>query len=279
MQRFRMVIPALCVLLFFAWGCSSTQTGKDAFKGVKSFYYKHVNTPAQLKFDKSNPLSPYQTTLAQAVAPVDFELEELLRAMDDSDRTPDEEWGKGLLKRFPWLGGVFMVDGRGRKMFSLPLASQRLPDLASLLAEDKQQRPTDLRAVIMQGADGPEVFLAKPVYFQSDLRVLIVCHFDARSLLARYGSPDKFMLLSGKHLLWSSVYTYSETPFYNVDVGALALRNTDDIISNARGEFYWLACYFANIHLVYATPVKGDFSVNTRQMSVLRNARFAGTGK
>lgn len=279
MQRFRIVIPALCVLLFFVWGCSATQSGKDAMKGVRTLYYKHVNKPAQLQFDKSAPLEPYQATLVAAAAPVDFELEELLRAMDDSDRTPDEAWSKALMKRFPWLRGVFIVDGRGRSISRVPATVSRLPDLAPLLALDAKQRPTDLRAAVMPGKDGPELYLAKPVYLQSDLRLLIVCHFDARSLLSRYGSPEKFMLVSGKSLLWSSVYKYSETPFQNADVEAMALSATDGIIGNEIGEFYWLASYFANIRIVYATPVKGSFSVNPRQMNILKDARFARTGR
>lgn len=279
MSRFRIVATALCVLLFFTWGCSSTQGGKNAWKGTRTLYNRHVNKPAKLEFDESTPLKPYQAMLIEAMSDVDFELEELLRAMDDSDRSPDEEWSRGLLKRFPWLSGTFMADGRGRLISRIPDYGRDMVDFSQLLELDPKQRPTDLRAMILPGADGPEVFLAKPVYLQSELRVIIVCHFDMRSLLARFGSPEKFMVLCGQNLLWQSVYNFSETPLSGEDWEELTLKKVDGTLRNASGEFYWLSSFFANIQLVYATPVKGDFSVNPQQMTVLNSPRFAGASK
>ena len=278
MSLFRIAAMALCVLLFFTWGCTSTQGGKNAWKGTRTFYNRHVNKPAKLEFDASDPLKAYQTALVEAIADVDFELVELLRAMDDSDRTPDEEWARGLLKRFPWLRGAFMADGRGRLMSRVPAARQPLPDINVLLASDSKQRPGDLRAAVLPGTDGPELYLAKPVYLQSDLRVIIVCHFDLRSLLARHGLPEKFMVLSGDTVLWPSVYNFAETPLSGMDWNKLPLEDIEGTLKNKTGEFYWLASFFANIQLVYAAPVKGGFSINPQQMSVLRSLRFAGAG-
>lgn len=278
MLRFRTVTLALCVLIFFVFGCTGTQGGKNAMKSTGAIYNKHINKPARLEFDESNPLKAHQKTLVEAVAPVDFELEELLKVMDDSDRSPDEEWAEALIKRFPWVKGIFMADGRGRIMTRIPSSSVALPDFAPLLNMDEKQRPTDLRAAVMPGADGPEIYLAKPVYLQSELRVIIVCHFDVRSLLARHGEPEKFVMLSGNTPLWAGVYTFSETPLNNVDWDKLALQKIDGRLKNEKGEFYWLASFFANIQLVYATPVNGDFSVNPQQMNVLKSPRFAGAG-
>lgn len=278
MSRFRTAIIALCVLLFFAFGCTSTQGGKNAWKSTRTVYNRHVNKPAKLEFDSSSPLEPYQTLLVEAVAEVDFQLEELLRAMDDSDRSPDTEWARELIKRFPWLRGTFMTDGRGRIMSRTPASRQTLPDLSLLLKSDSKQRPADLRAAILPGTDGPEVYLAKPVYLQSELRTLIVCHFDLRSLLARHGQPEKFMVLSGDAVLWPSLYKFDETPLSGENWTELGLEQIDGTLKNKSGEFYWLASFFANIQLIYATPVEGKFSVNPRQISVLKSPRFAGAG-
>lgn len=278
MSRFRIVAVSLCALLFLTVGCSSTQGGKNAWKGTRTFYNRHINRPAQLDFDDSTPLKPYQVTLVEAVSEVDFELDELLRMMDDSDRSPDEEWSRELLKRFPWVSGVFLADGKGRVMSRTPAYGPDLPDFSALLELDPKQRPTDLRAALLPGADGTEVYLAKPVYLQSDLRVVIVCHFDMRALLARHGLPEKFVMLSGPNLLWPGVYTFSETPLHGEDWNKLSLKRTDGVLKNERGEFYWLSSFFANIQFIYAIPVKGDFTVNPQQLAVLRSPRFAGTG-
>lgn len=279
MLRFRTILMALCVLLFFAPGCTQYQGGKNAWKSTSRVYNKYINTPARLKLDESNPLKTYQTTLIQAITDIDFELEELLRAMDDSDRTPDEDWALALMKRFPWLSGTFMADGRGRVMTQVPYSSTPLVDFTPLPETDPKQRQTDLRAAILNGESGPVIYLAKPVYLQEELRVLIVCHFDLRSLMARMGEPERFMVVSGDTLLWSGVYNYAETPVNNTDWNELALKKIDGIVENETGKFYWLASYFANIQLIYSTPVTGDFSVDPKQMTILRSSRFAGTGR
>lgn len=276
MSRFRIVATVLCALLFFVGGCTSTQGGKNAWKSTRTVYNRHINKPAKLKFEDSTPLKPYQVALVDAVSEVDFELEELIRAMDDSDRSPDEEWGRDLMKRFPWLSGAFMADGRGRLMNRLSSSNQPLPDLTPLLEMDPKQRPSDLRAMIAPGTNGSEIFLAKPVYIQSDLRVIIVCYFDMRALLAHYGKPESFMVISGDNVLWSGVYDFSETPLSGENWTTLPLNRTDGTLRNDRGEFYWLASFFANLQFVYATPVKGDFSVNPGQMAVLHSSKFAG---
>lgn len=261
MSRFYYVIMALCVLLFFAWGCTSTQGGKNAWRNTSAFYNKYINTPASLEFDTSDPLKAYQRTLVTAVSAVDFELEELLRAMDDSDRSPDAEWSGELLERFSWLGGVFIADGRGRISGHVSASANPLPDFAPLLSEDTRQRPSDLRAMALKGASGAQIYLGKPVYMQNELRAIIVCYFDVRALLSNYGEPEKFVMLAGDTLLWPGVYAFDELPLGNVDWSSLTLKQTDGTLANENGEFYWLATFFANLRLVYATPVKGNFSI------------------
>lgn len=258
--------------IFFAFGCAGSQGTKNTWRSVKNFHDTYINTPSKLKFDEKEYCEPYQLALSESISEVDYLLDQLMRAMDDSDRDPDEEWLKYMFRNFPWLAGIAITDGQGRSMFHVPEFSLKEFNIGPLLNEPENRRQTELRSYVMESPMGPEIYLAKPVYMQDELRALIVCHFDIRSLLAYAGKPENFVMLTGQTVLWTAVYDVSETPLSDADWPVLGKKGVDGLLRNEKGEFYWLAAYFADMQLVYSMPVKGEFSVNPSQLNVLKQA-------
>ncbi len=271
MSRLYRTLCALCVPVFFIAGCAG-QTSKNLWRNVTDPYYKYINTPAKLRFDNRDLCEPYQITLSQSVADVDYLLEQLSRAMDDSDRSPDEEWVNKMLADFPWLGGIAVTDGKGRIMARVPEYALKEFNLGPLMQEVPRQRPMDLRAYTMESPMGPEIYIAKPVYMQDELRALIVAHFDMRALLAVAGKPENFVMLSSKAILWPSIYDMQQTPLMRDDWDKLGAEDTDGMLKNNVGEFYWVSTYFANMRLFYALPASGQFTVKREQLDILRQA-------
>lgn len=262
----------LCLLLS---GCASTQSVKNVGRGIKDAYAEHVNTPARLALDYGTYAEPYEIELATAITEVDYQLEHLLRAMDDSDRGPDEEWAAGLLRTYPWLSDIMIADGQGRILESMSRKPGTLLPAFPLLVEESGGKRTALRACVLNGLQGPEVYVAKPIYVQNELRALITACFDMRNLLSRAGRPEKFLLFAPASPLWPAGYNLAETPLRNVDWATLGVSDVDGRLRDGKREFYWLSAYFANMRLFYVLPVAGDFSINTGELEALQRRKDA----
>jgi hypothetical protein len=253
----------------FICGCSSSQSSKNLWKDVKGVYTTYINTPASLDLDHGSYCKPHELALVEAMAEVDFQLDLLARAMDDSDRSPDDEWGRAMLASFPWLSGIVVADGGGSVMWSSSAGAASGINWKDLLQKSEGRRQTELRARVLDSARGPEIILAKPVYMRDTPRAVIVSRFNPHDLLIRTGKPEKFVLYAEKKLLWPSVYRIDETPLKGADWTSLGASSVDGRLKNSRGEFYWLSTYLADLRLFYSLPVSGDFSVNARQLDVL----------
>jgi hypothetical protein len=260
-------MPAL-LLLFCAGGCSS-QNFKNMWKDVKGVYTGYFNTPAVLELDHDSYAEPHEIALSDAVSEVDYQLNRLLRSMDDSDRSPDEEWAGDMLRNFPWLSGILLTDGQGGILEVLAGDARRNFSLGALFIEDARQRRTDLRACALAGPERTELYLGKPVYVQDELRVMLIAYFDVLDLLRRAGKPEKFALSTAAVPLWSA-YVLEETPLGDADWEELGESDVDGLIENNRGEFYWLSAYFANLRLFYSLPVAGNFSSNRLALEALK---------
>ncbi|MCL1890200.1 MAG: hypothetical protein FWF99_06865 [Desulfovibrionaceae bacterium] len=258
MLRARLIIGVFCLFTLFAGACASSQGSKNAWKGVRSFYGSHINKSVFLEVDNRVYCAPHEVALVRVMGGVDFQLEQLLRAMDDSDRSPDGEWAEAMFKKFPWLAAVALADGQGRVFESLP-EKGGVNSVETLLNHKPGRNRTDLRALAREGRSGPEFLLAKPVYMQNELRALILCRFNLYDLLRLAGQPDKFVFSTTGGILWPAGYNIEETPLNGVDWENLGANHVDGTLSNARGEFYWLSTYFADLRLYYSLPVAGDF--------------------
>ena len=90
-----------------------------------------------------------------------------------------------------------IADGQGRILESMSRKPGTLLPAFPLLVEESGGKRTALRACVLNGLQGPEVYVAKPIYVQNELRALITACFDMRNLLSRAGRPEKFLLFAG----------------------------------------------------------------------------------
>ena len=274
----RYVLLACMAALAFATGCRPPQTVKNAWKDTRSYYRAYLNTPATLDFDDKGDAEEYQMALGAAVSEFDFQLQELERVLQNSDRNPDPAWVGKMTKRFPWLSGLALTDDAGEPKAQVPADYPKAFEATSLAKVDTKQHLKDLRAFVQTDPLGPELYIGNPVYAGGDFRGLIVAHFDPRVLIARTADPGKFMIACPQGVIWPGLYDPESTPVAAIEWGEVVKDRSYGTVSNANGTFYWVARYVGNLPLIYAVKVKGDFPKNTDNLSALVAANSFALG-
>jgi hypothetical protein len=260
-------ICILCLVAFSA--CDNNQGIKDFWKDTKGYYNKYLNTPAQFELMDASAHPAFMLALGSGMSVIDEELRQLMRIMDDSDRGPNNEWAMGVFKRFPWLAGLAILEGDGSITAKIPEYSLKEFDAQPLFTEDPKQRRSSLRAYVQQSPLGPEIYVAKPVYMGDELRAMVVAHFDIRALLARNKDAANFVITTTETVLWAGIYDIDQTPIPKADWKNLTTSDVSGTLSNEHGRFYWSYSYFANLPIVYALPVEGDFPTIPEQLEAL----------
>ncbi|GHV54420.1 lipoprotein [Deltaproteobacteria bacterium] len=260
-------------------GCRTPQTVKDAWKGTRSYYYEYLNTPAMLDFNDKGGITDYQAAIGEAIADFDMRLQELERAMQNSDRKPDAEWVTAMTKRFPWISGIALTDENGIPRAKVPTVFPKPFEIGSLLDVDPKQQIKDLRAFVQENALGPEIYLGNPVYLGGEFKGVITVHFDPRVLLARTGDPGKVMIAGPKGIIWPGAYDPASTPLANVDWAEMVRKNYSGKVTNERGAFYWICRYFGNLPLIYAIRIEGNFPTTEKNMLGLAAAETYAIGQ
>ncbi len=265
-------------MLVLVTGCRPPQTVKNALKDTRSYYRAYLNTPATLDLDNKGGCEEYEVALGAAVSEFDFQLRELERVLQNSDRNPDPAWVGKITKRFPWLAGVALADNTGEARAKVPVDYPKPFEVTALTKVDTKQHLKDLRAFVQEDPLGPEIYIGNPVYSGSDFKGVVVVHFDPRTLIARTTDPGKFMIASPQGVLWPGLYEPASTPVAAVKWGEVVKDSSYGTISNANGTFYWVARYVGNLPLIYAIKVKGEFPQNTDNLSALTVANDYALG-
>lgn len=234
--------------------CGKSQMVKDSWKFTSRQYRNYLNTPASLDMEDKGSCEVYELALGEAVISVDGELEKLIRAMENSDHNPDQNWVMSMLGRLPWLSGVALVDKEGTVVAQYPEFFAKTFDPSPLLEPDPKQRMGDLRAYIQKADAGPEVYVANPVYGGEDMRGLIVAYFDPRALVTMSNDPGSFILASPSGVIWPGRYG-SGSVVGSQDWGAILTRQSCGIIGDSKTGFFWTTRYVGNLPIVYAMPV------------------------
>lgn len=236
-------------------GCGLSDT--QAWKSSRRFYYSHVNTPARLDLSEPASLSEADSRLAVRLMAVDGQLTGLERALEALGAAPDSAGVHDLLRRFPWLSGLTLVDATGSVLAAEPAASLKRLDYTPLLEAAPETSPRALRATVQDTPLGPEVLLARPFLAGSEVQSLLVASFDFRSLLPYVSSPGDLVVRSPEVLLWTGDLYYDDTPLAGTDWTALLARRSHGLLAPASGQsgsFVWLVRYLGGQALVFATP-------------------------
>lgn len=276
MQRFLFVLVSVALLVLV--GCRTPQTVKDAWKGTRSYYYEYLNTPAQIDLDSRGNVQDYQAALGFAVADFDVQLQELERALQNSDRNPDAAWVSAFTTRFPWISGVALTDEEGIPRAQIPPEFAKPFDIGPLIEVDPKQQIKDLRAYVKDDPLGPEIYVGNPVYVGAEFRGVITVHFDPRVLLARASDAAQVVIAGPGGIIWPGIYDPAATPLAGIDWAERVKSNVYGIERNEFGAFYWICRYLGNLPLIYAIRIQGDFPVQEENLRSLVEANNFAIG-
>lgn len=254
MQRVFLLVLA-GILTFAAIGCGKSQTVKDSWKFTTRQYRTYLNTPASVDLSDKGSCEMYELALGEAVLGMDMELQKLIRAMENSDHNPDQNWVMGMMGRFPWLSGVALADGTGAIVAQYPEIFAKPFDIAPLLEADPKQRPGALRAYAKPDESGAEIYLANPVFGGEEMRGIIIAHFDVRTLATLSGDPGSFVIGSPSGVLWPGNYGGAGLALGgSADWEGLLKQKSCGLIGEKGSQFFWTTRYLGNLPLVYAMP-------------------------
>ena len=254
MHRF-LSLCLVAALLPAAFACSSNQTARDSWKFTTRQYRTYLNTPAQLDMEATGDCENYEIALGDALLNVDAELGKLVRAMENSDRNPDQAWVMRIMGQFPWLSGVALADKEGNPIARYPEGYLKEFDAKPLLEIDPKQRISALRAAVQKSPFGPEVYVANPVYANEDMRGLVIAHFDPRNLVMQHSSNSgSFIIASPAGILWQGGFG-ANSPVAGENWEEILKSRSCGLIGPSGSRFFWTTRYLGNLPLVYAMPV------------------------
>lgn len=276
MHRSIFLLVFVCISLI---GCKTPQTVKDAWKGTRSYYYEYLNTPARLNMDDRGNILDYQAELGGAIGEFDLQLQELEKALQNSDRRPDADWVTSMTTRFPWLSGIALTDEEGIPRAKVPQVFPKEFEIGNLLEVDPKQQLKDLRGFVRMYPLGPELYVGNPVYTGADFRGVIVMHFDPRVLLSRTGDPSRVVIAGPEGILWPGMYDAESLPLAGINWAEKVKSEYAGTVQNELGTFYWISRYVGNLPLIYAVRVQGDFPLDENNLRGLADANAYAIGR
>lgn len=267
--RFKFVVLLAGVGLLLS-GCASGSI-EGGWKSTKSFYYSHINTPANINYDDKGDLAEDESALSRRMNGMENQLRSLERVMLNSDRAPSPETVSAMLGRFPWLSGVLLLDVSGEVVAQQPMPMKTLDFKPMLELTGRGNDLRGLRGFVQDSPLGPEVALGIPVYRNAEMLGLFIAHFDMRALL-RYGEEaGDLVIVSPDVPLWSGRYVFDSTPLSGQDWKSLSAGNSVGKVSNDNGEFLWLSRYIGAYPLIFSVPTSGTFQEDPEQLNMLNN--------
>jgi len=230
-------------------GCTYTQ---NTMKETKKMYKKYVLPGASVDLDASSLSEDSQLRLAALMKPVDWPIFELYRYLDGKDSKPDEEWFQILFTRFNWLSGVMVVDTTGNTVFKYPSVSLKTYNVQALVDFGEAWKDHKVRSFAEVNELGPEVYMASPLFEDSEFKGLLIVHFDPRKLLERCTAPDELMMISPNGVLWPG-----KSPEVASALGQLEwekVRKGKDFGDYSMGEtkYYWVAHDIGHYSVIFA---------------------------
>lgn len=236
-------------------GCS-TLTETTAWKTTSSFYYTHINRPVKLDLTSAEALPEGESKLASRLMALDWQLTGLERTLEALGGFPDQNTADMLLRRFPWLSGVTILDGDGNVFASVPSIQLKQLDYSPLLTVPPKSSPRALRACAQDTPLGPEIMLARPLMREAEPVGFFVATFDFRSLLPYADTAGDIVARAPGVTLWSGEHMYDETPLAAVNWDEVLRQRSYGEVGKDGDAMVWIVRYLGGMPLVIASPVR-----------------------
>ena len=248
-----LAVAASLLLVLSLSGCGLRDT--RAFKNTRQLYYTHVNRPAKLDLNSSPRLSGADRRLSLRVMGIDAQLTSLERTLEALSAPPDQAMADNLLRLFPWLSNLILIDPYGGVLASIPPSPMKRLTFGALLEPSGAGTPRDLRVAVQESSLGPEVLVARPFLQRAEVQALLVATFDFRSLLPYVEAPGDLLVFTPDILFWSGDLYYSETIPDGTDWAELLRKQSYGTVQSRTAKTIWLARYLGDVALVFATTV------------------------
>lgn len=245
---------SVCVLALLS-GCS-TLTETRAWKTTSGLYYTYVNRPVKLNLASAEALPEGESRLASRLMAVDWQITELERTLEALGGMPDQNTADMLLRRFPWLSGVTVLDGDANVFASVPSLHLKPLDYTPLLTVPPKSSPRALRACVQDTPLGPEIMLARPIMREAEAVGFLVVTFDFRALLPYADAAADIVARASDITLWSGDRMYDETPLAGVDWEAELSRRSFGQVGEGDQAMVWIVRYLGGMPLVIAGPAR-----------------------
>ena len=243
-----------CVLALLP-GCS-TLTETRAWKTTSGLYYTYVNRPVKLDLASAETLPEGESRLASRLMALDWQITELERTMEALGGMPDQNTADMLLRRFPWLSGVTVLDGDANVFASVPSIPLKQLDYTPLLTVPPKSSPRALRACAQDTPMGPEIILARPIMREAEPAGFLVVTFDFRALLPYADAAGDIVARASDVTLWSGDRMYDETPLAEADWEEVLSRRSFGQIGEGDSAMVWIVRYLGGMPLVIAGPAR-----------------------
>jgi hypothetical protein len=245
----RMATILLIPSLFLLSGCGT-------WEKAKAFYRGYV-LPAEVELDKGSGLEQVEKRLARLSAPVDAELERLVRELQVLDPRGGEQGLSDVIAEFSWVNEVVAVDPKGNVLRRHPEHPVKTVDLGELARRAEAWTDRSLHSLVVETSLGPEMVLLKPFFQDNEKKGYLMAHFDLRSLVERSPEPKEMVIFTKNRVLWPGGFSSAPEELAASKWDAFLESSVTGEVDTKAGRFFWLARYVGQEPLFYAVPAEG----------------------
>ncbi len=244
----------LCLLGLIAFlpACTAVQDSQ-AWKSTKSFYYTKINTPATFDYMPAEALTAPQDLLSANLIQIDLQLEKFQHDFEHLNMPPTSSQLQEFFETYPWASGVSLMDKDGTITGSIPETYSKTIDFTRLLQVPPTQKEREIRVIVQDDPNGPEIVLGRPIYTpEGELFAVLAVYFDMKKLLSYLNTSPTIFAYAGNTPVWTGDFSPSQTPLVGVDFQQELKNATMGEISTASGTVFWINRYVYHLPLIFA---------------------------
>lgn len=155
-----------------------------------------INPNPEITLEPSTFSEESEERLAMLFTPVDRQIQSLQREVDSQTSYPERDWFGMVFSRYPWVGGVMIVESTGEIIDRQPEFNLKPLDFSPLLEVGEAWNDGRMRAHVQATDLGAEVFLANSYTRDRSWIGLTIVHFDFRSLMRFCPAPEELVVFS-----------------------------------------------------------------------------------
>ena len=243
MNQFTFPVVLVLALLLLTPGCGGITELRDRY---------WPTGPSEYEMEVSGKdMDKLQLELTRNIYPVDTQLSMLLRHLSVQDDYPSLEWKENLVRNFPWLNGIAVLDREKNVQARYPRDGIKQLEYSELFPRALELPLGQTMLAVEDTPLGPEILLASAVYRDFEIEGLTVVHFDPRSFLAGSADPDEIIVVCRENVIWPGQYQDLQEELDQVEWGKLTRQNISGKIEVDNSRFFWFARAVGQDWLIY----------------------------